>query len=105
VVSIDDELMHQTQISGLAFYQFDDFLQLASSSYDNTAQLFDVTNRNRTDIQEDKITLKGHQKWTYGIQYSEDGKYVYTINEDKTIRAWHTKSSEMVEQLEQLIRK
>lgn len=104
VISTDYELMHQTQISGLAFYQFDDFLQLASSSYDNTAQLFDVTNRNRTDIQEDKITLKGHQKWIYGIQYSDDGKYVYTINEDKTIRAWHTNSSEMVETLEKLIR-
>jgi energy-coupling factor transporter ATP-binding protein EcfA2 len=103
VISTGYELMHQTQISGLAFYQFDDFLQLASSSYDNTAQLFDVTNRNRTDLQEDKITLRGHQKWTYGIQYSDDGKYVYTINEDKTIRAWHTNSSEMVEILKKAI--
>ena len=105
VILAEYELMHQTQISGLAFYQFDDFLQLASSSYDNTAQLYDVTNRNRTDNKEDKITLKGHRKWTYGIRYSDDGKYVYTINEDKTIRAWHTNSKGMVEVLGELMKK
>ena len=98
------ELMHQTKVSGLAFYQHKDFLQLASASYDNTIRLFDVTNKNNTEIVQDKISLKGHRKWSYDIIYSPDGKFIYTVNEDKTLRVWNTLSEEMVDNLKTLVK-
>lgn len=98
----DYESMHQTMVSGLAFYQHDDFLQLASASFDNTAKLTDITNLNSTSPQQDKITLKGHTKWIYDLKYSNSGKYIYTVNEDKTIRVWYAKSGDMVNDLKSL---
>ena len=101
-IKIHYESMHQTMISGLAFYQQADFLQLASSSFDNTAKLTDITNLHSKNNQQDKIILKGHTKWIYDLIYSASGKYIYTINEDKTMRAWHTQSGDMVEDLKTL---
>ena len=98
------ESMHQTMISGLAFCQQSNFLQLASSSFDNTARLTDITNLHSKDNQQDKITLKGHTKWIYDLIYSTSGKYIYTINEDKTMRVWHTQSGDMVEDLQALLK-
>jgi WD40 repeat protein len=39
---------------------------------------------------EDIPTLRGHNKWVYGLIYSPDGKFLYTASEDKRIIGWHT---------------
>ena len=83
---------HYSRISHLEF-SMDDRL-LASSSWDNTAKIWDMDNIN--DL---PIVLKDHGNWVRFASFSPEGDYLITTSEDNLIREWHTDYREMAANL------
>jgi len=81
---------HASSVNDLKFSSVNGNLQLASASSDQTIKLMDVSAIMLSKKTEDILTLRGHNKWVYGLIYSPDGKFLYTASEDKRIIGWHT---------------
>jgi WD40 repeat protein len=81
---------HASSVNDLKFSAVNGNLQLASVSSDQTIKLMDVGAIMISKNTEDILTLRGHNKWVYGLIYSPDGKFLYTASEDKRIIGWHT---------------
>lgn len=88
----EDKLpLHKSNINDLKFGKTQGGrVQLASAGADQTIRLIDVKDMLNDKDLEDIITLKGHTKWVYGVDYSADGQYVFSVSEDKKIIAWHS---------------
>jgi transcriptional regulator with XRE-family HTH domain len=71
---------HTDLISSIAFSP--DGSQLASSSFDDTAILWDLTNGKAI------FTLKGHASPVESVAFSPDGKQVVTASDDMTAIIW-----------------
>jgi WD40 repeat protein len=83
-----NKAIHLSNVNDLKFqYLDDDFLQLASAGADKTIKLIDVEEIRRENNQE-VITLNGHTKWVYGVDYTPDGKWLVSTGEDNKVIVW-----------------
>jgi WD40 repeat protein len=68
-------------IQALAFSP--DSTLLATASFNNTAQLWDVRSRKL------RATLKGHVQAVMGVAFSPDGKTLATVGDDRKVKLWN----------------
>lgn len=96
---------HQSRVSSLNFYEFDDRLQLTSTGLDQNIKMVDVNYllNGEGDPGEDKLSIVGHDKWIHGGMYTPDGKYYLTIGEDKKIKSWHSTTTDLVESVQKIL--
>jgi len=83
--------LHKSTVSDVKFNKLNNgILQLATASADQTIKLIDVKQALSSKSTEDVITLNegGHNKWVYGIWYSNDGEHLYSCSEDKKVIGW-----------------
>lgn len=92
--------LHQSSVNDMAFHRFGSRLQLATAGADQTIKLIDVFDVLNNTKKEDVLTLKGHLKWVYQIEYSPDGKYLVTCGEDKKVMVWHSSSEDLFNALQ-----
>jgi hypothetical protein len=59
---------------------------LASAGWNGVVELWDVSQ----EVMHVKLVLKGHTKAVLSLQFSPDGKVLYTRSIDGTLRAWRT---------------
>lgn len=74
-------------------------LQLATASSDQTIRLLDVKDRVSGENDQDIITLKGHGKWVYCLQYSSDGRFIFSGSEDKKAIGWPSSTTGLYQSL------
>ena len=77
---------HTESVTSIAFSP--DSRTLASSSYDETVRLWDVTTGAH------KATLTGHTSWVSSIAFSPDGRTLAGGGLDKTVHFWDAASGE-----------
>ena len=77
-------LGHRNNIAGLAFSP--DGKHLASTSYDQTARIWDPATGTL------EKTLEGHTEGMWDVAWSPDGKRLATASFDKTARLWSAES-------------
>lgn len=87
-VVLSEVTAHYSRISHLTFSKNDRLL--ASSSWDNTAKIWDMENIN--DL---PIVLEDHKSWVRFTAFSPDNKYLITASEDNLLRKWYTDYREM----------
>jgi len=81
--------LHLSSVNSLRFAKVSTGrLQLASGSGDQTIKLIDVRSLFSDKNTEDVLTLKGHAKWIYGLQYSADAQWLISCSEDNRLIAW-----------------
>jgi energy-coupling factor transporter ATP-binding protein EcfA2 len=73
-------------------------LQLASASSDKTIKLDEVTDDHTLNTN-DEITLTEHNNWVYALLYSNDGKYLFSGSEDRSVRWWPATMKELYNKL------
>ena len=83
--------LHKSSVNDVKFNKLNNgILQLASAGADQTIKLIDVKQALSSKPNDDIITLNegGHNKWVYGVWYSNDGEHLYSCSEDKKIIGW-----------------
>lgn len=77
---------HQAKITSLVFSR--DGATLASTSWDQTATLWNVAGR------EERVTLRGHKERVTDLAFSPDGNWVATTSQDYTARIWDARTGQ-----------
>lgn len=81
-------------VAGLAFSP--DSKLLATASFNNTAQLWEVPSGNL------RATLKGHVQAVLGVAFSPDGKTLATGGDDRKVKLWNVATQQEMATLELL---
>lgn len=92
--------LHQSSVNDMSFHTVGNRLQLATAGADQTVRLIDVSDVLANDKKEDVLTLKGHLKWVYQVEYSGDGKYLISCGEDKKLIVWHSSAADLFNALQ-----
>lgn len=92
--------LHASSINDLQFSVVNGgFVQLASASADQTIKLTDVTAVMQRKYSEDVLTLRGHNKWIYGLCYAPGGSWLYSVGEDNKLIAWKPTTADLYKTL------
>jgi hypothetical protein len=92
--------LHLSSVNSLRFAKVSTGrLQLASGSGDQTIKLIDVRSLFSEKNTEDVLTLKGHAKWIYGVQYSADAQWLISCSEDNRLIAWKPVMADLYQNL------
>ena len=65
--------------------------RIASASYNNTVQLWDVEKGESIGV-----PLEGHRKWVLLVVLSPDGKRIASASSDNTVWLWDTGKGELI---------
>jgi WD40 repeat protein len=68
--------------------------QIATSSVDKKAKIWDAGNLNNRPI-----TISKHTSWVLAIAFSSDGKYLVSADQDGNIFYWPTRATYMADQM------
>ncbi|MFL5705087.1 MAG: WD40 repeat domain-containing protein, partial [Ktedonobacteraceae bacterium] len=71
---------HTASVSAVAWSP--DGKQIASASYDKTAQISNAMTGSSV------FTYKSHSDWVFSIGWSPDGRYLVSSAADKTAQVW-----------------
>lgn len=84
----DEATSHTDAVLSVHFSQQSDSRKLLTTSYDNTARLWNVATG-----QQDRRYL-GHTWWVWDAQFSPDEKKIVTVSQDGTAIVWDTETGE-----------
>ncbi len=85
------QALHLSAVNDLVFAKQDgNKLQLATGGADQVIKMILVDPLLQNKNTEDILTLRGHTRWIYGLQYSSDGKYLFSSSEDTKVMGWRS---------------
>ncbi|ETO16699.1 WD repeat-containing protein [Reticulomyxa filosa] len=117
---------HHDAITNIRFSA--DCSKIVSTSYDNTACIYDILSWNKFKFSKDTLIgstlqdfhqmevlstiqlwdvesgqelmkLKGHEGWIFDVNFSSDGKHIVSGSADNTIRIWDVNNGKEIKQL------
>lgn len=94
--------IHRSLVSSLSFHNFDTYLQLASSGFDQTLSLMDVSDVLADESNEDFLKFKSHTKWVYKGGVSTNGKYLVSASEDGQVTLWFTSMDDLADEVRKI---
>lgn len=92
--------LHQSAVNDLLFFKLaNGVLKLATAGYDQTIKIISVKAAIDNDSKEDVITLRGHSKWVYDLNYHQKNNMLISTGEDKKVITWKVSMQQLVESL------
>lgn len=66
------------------------YLQILTGANDKSIKMWNVSQRQFLN------SFLGHNNWVRSVKFSEDGEFIISCSDDKTVRVWDTRTMECV---------